>query len=197
MPLCSGVTARRCSVKPFSLWFINFANTGWEPAMCQSSVLMGALYANRLEGALERSRAPPLPGLGYSKQGRRRKHLRWCFAQLQGIKAVASARLSGPVSACYEVSRLGCQEGHEVGPGPRGSGSTEECRFQGCAVWVSSHLAAWGILIPLSLVSTLECPRLWPWFSPFLYFHHLMASASTTALNLLCLHTYLKFLSPV
>lgn len=62
----------------------------------------GSLHANRQRSVQERSGAPS-SAWAETQQIRRK----WPFAQIQGVKAVASAGLSGLVRAGFEVSRAG------------------------------------------------------------------------------------------
>lgn len=61
------------------------------------------MHANRQRSVQERSGAP---SSAWAETQRIRR--KWPFAQIQGVKAVASAGLSDLIRARFEVSRAGC-----------------------------------------------------------------------------------------
>lgn len=84
----------------------------------------GSLHANRQRDVQEGSGAPS-SAWAETQQIRRK----WPFAQIQGVKAAASAGLSCPVRAGFEVSRAGCRgKAMRKALAPGAVGATEKYR---------------------------------------------------------------------
>lgn len=168
------------------------------PKHCAHGEGVGVGDGGCWEGLCGRPGRAPSSAWAEVQPTRKREPSQVDSAQTQGVEAVASARVSGPERASCEVSRAGAGEGSEEGLGPRSSGSQGGTQTPGfcclgfrppCGLGhLQSHFFSFHFGVH-------QAPSLA--FSFPVYFHLLLFSTRTTALNMLCVHTCPKFLSPV